>query len=121
MSAWVKNPQSWRLKGMSALVRTADMVRRDRQEEECLCHRAFQFRGCKACRRKPSTDLTRRANQFVLSEMVCPAPFAKIFFFPPDPNHFTDSPRPVPQRGVSRSSRTLGTGCGGRGGVGHAT
>ena len=33
--------------------------------------------------------------------MACPAPFAKIFLFPPDPNQFTDSHRPVPQRGVA--------------------
>jgi hypothetical protein len=38
----------------------------------------------------------------------CLGPFAKIFLFPPDPNQFTDSRRPVPQRGVSRSSRTRG-------------
>jgi hypothetical protein len=32
-----------------------------------------------------------------------------------DPNHRQTSPHPVPdKRGVSRSSRTLGTGCGGR-------
>src|SRR5258706_15331940 len=30
----------------------------------------------------------RRANHFVFSEMACPAPFAKIFSFASDPNHF---------------------------------
>src|SRR5260221_13554336 len=40
--------------------------------------------------------------------MACPAPFAKIFLFSPDANQFTESRRPVPQRGVSRSSRTRG-------------
>jgi len=29
---WVEKPKSWRLKGTSALARTADIVRRDRQE-----------------------------------------------------------------------------------------
>ncbi len=48
-----------------------------------------------------ATDFTRRANHFVFSEMACPAPFAKIFLFRPDPNQFTDSHRPVPQRGVA--------------------
>jgi hypothetical protein len=33
--------------------------------------------------------------------MACPAPFAKIFCFAPDPNHFHNSRRPVPQRGVA--------------------
>jgi hypothetical protein len=37
----------------------------------------------------------------------CQAPFAKIFLFALDPNQFTDSPCPVPQRGV-RTSRTRG-------------
>jgi hypothetical protein len=35
----------------------------------------------------------------------CPAPLRKIFRFSFDPNHFTESHRPVPQRGV-RTSRT---------------
>jgi hypothetical protein len=34
--------------------------------------------------------------------MACPAPFAKIFLFSPDPNQFTDSHRLVPQEGRSR-------------------
>jgi hypothetical protein len=55
------------------------------------------------------------------SDLPCPVPFPKIFPFPLDPNHFYIPRHPVPQRGVSRSSRTLGTGCGGRGSVGHAT
>ena len=33
----------------------------------------------------------------------------------PPPNHLHIYRRPVPQRGVSGSSETLGTGCGGRG------
>src|SRR5439155_11551028 len=43
--------------------------------------------------------LTRRANQFVFSEMACPAPFAKIFRFRPEANQFTDLPRLVPLEG----------------------
>src|SRR5258705_12588029 len=38
----------------------------------------------------------------------CPAPFAKIFSFAPDPNQFTESHRPVPQRGDRASSRARG-------------
>ena len=49
-----------------------------------------------------SIDFARRANHFVFSEMVCPAPFAKIFPFLPDPNQMHIPHRPVPQRGGSR-------------------
>ncbi len=42
------------------------------------------------------------------------SPFAKIFLFSPDPNQFTDSHRPVPQRGVAQRHQR-GAGCGGRG------
>ena len=45
----------------------------------------------------------------------CPAPFAKIFLFSPDPNQFTDSRRPVPNRGAFRDRHGRGAGCGGRG------
>jgi len=38
----------------------------------------------------------------------CPAPFAKIFRFAPEANQFTESHRPVPQRGDRASSRTRG-------------
>jgi hypothetical protein len=34
------------------------------------------------------------------SDLPCPAPVAKIFPFPPDPNHFYIRRRPVPQRGA---------------------
>jgi hypothetical protein len=47
-------------------------------------------------------QIARRANHFVFSEMVCPAPLAKIFPFAPDPNHFYIPRRLVPQRGGSR-------------------
>src|ERR1700704_3874733 len=54
-------------------------------------------------------DFARRANQFVFCRLACPAPFAKIFLFRPDPNQFTDSHRPVSTRGADRaSSRTRG-------------
>jgi hypothetical protein len=46
----------------------------------------------------------------------CPAPFAKIFSFAPDPNQFTESHRPVPQRGVAQRHQR-GAGCSGRGGA----
>src|ERR1700676_5784632 len=53
--------------------------------------------------------LARRANQLVFCRIACPAPFAKIFLFSPDPNQFTDSHRLVPTRGADRaSSRTRG-------------
>jgi hypothetical protein len=46
---------------------------------------------------------------FVFSEMACPAPFAKIFSFAADPNHFYIPHRLVPTRGADRaSSRTRG-------------
>jgi hypothetical protein len=38
----------------------------------------------------------------VAHDFACPAPFAKIFPFAPDPNQFTDSRRPVPNRGAFR-------------------
>src|SRR5260370_601711 len=41
----------------------------------------------------------RRANQ----SFGCPAPFAKIFRFTPDPNHFYISRHPVPHRGAFRA------------------
>jgi hypothetical protein len=47
----------------------------------------------------PAADFARRANHFVLSEMACPAPFAKIFLFSPEANQFTDSRRLVPIEG----------------------
>src|SRR5213083_2447071 len=50
----------------------------------------------------------RRANQFVFCQFACPAPFAKIFLFSPDPNQMHI--RVVPShRGADRaSSRTRG-------------
>jgi hypothetical protein len=45
------------------------------------------------------TDFARRANQFVFCQSACPAPFAKIFSFAPNPNQFTESRRPVPIEG----------------------
>ena len=58
--------------------------------------------------------IARRANHFWFSEIACPAPFAKIFRFGPDPNHFYIDHRPVPREGrCARHQR--GAGCGGRG------
>src|ERR1700676_2648675 len=58
--------------------------------------------------------LARRANQLVFCGIACPAPFAKIFLFSPDPNQFTDSRRLVPTRGAIARRHERGTGCGGR-------
>src|SRR6266404_5949350 len=58
-----------------------------------------------------STGFTSKAPDGQITsdfQKSCQAPFAKIFLFSPDPNQFTDSPRLVPHRGVSRSSRTRG-------------
>ena len=55
-----------------------------------------------------SGSRARRANQFVFCQFACPAPFAKIFSFRPDPNQMHI--RVVPShRGADRaSSRTRG-------------
>ena len=53
-------------------------------------------------------NFARRANHFVFSEMACPAPFAKIFPFAPDPNQFNVSHRPVPKEGRCATSSTRG-------------
>jgi hypothetical protein len=56
-------------------------------------------------------NFARRANQ----PKCCPAPPAKINCFAATPNHPYNPRHPAPaKRGVSRSSRTLGAGCGGR-------
>src|SRR4051794_37756793 len=57
--------------------------------------------------------VTRRANH----RFGCPVPFAKIFSFSFHPNQIYIRRVPLPLRGVSRSSRTWGAGCGGRGSV----
>jgi hypothetical protein len=50
---------------------------------------------------------------------TCPALFAKIFRFRRRANHrYKLAPSRPEKRGVSRSSRTLGAGCGGRGSAG---
>ena len=41
------------------------------------------------------------------SVILCPSPFAKIFVFVSDPNHFYNVGHPVLHEGPSRSSRTL--------------
>jgi hypothetical protein len=58
--------------------------------------------------------LPGRANHFVFSEMAFQPLFTKIFCFAPDPNHFTDSPRPVSTRGRIARRHERGAGCGGR-------
>src|SRR6266446_8960961 len=65
----------------------------------CFDHR-MSLRSCEllVAADRPTA---RRANHFVFSEMACPAPFAKIFRFAPDPNHFYINHCPAPQRGVA--------------------
>src|SRR3981189_2387648 len=46
--------------------------------------------------------------------MACPAPFAKIFPFSADPNHFYIHHRLVPIRGAIARRHERGAGCGGR-------
>src|SRR5438874_8197934 len=48
------------------------------------------------------------------ADLGCPVPFAKTFPFVSDPNQNYKRAIPFRLRGLSRSSRTLGTGCGGR-------
>src|ERR1700674_5179511 len=52
--------------------------------------------------------------------MASPAPFAKIFSFSPDPNHFYIHPCLVPTRGAIARRHERGAGCGGRESVRHA-
>ena len=52
-----QQPKSGCLTVMSARVRTADIVRRDRQERRCLCRCAFQF---------------RTARRGVIARVICP-------------------------------------------------
>ena len=99
MSQLGQKPKSWRLKVMSALARTADIVRRDGTHPHIL---------------------PGRANHFVFSEMACPAPFAKIFPFRPDPNQMHIHCRLVPTRGAIARRHERGAGCGGRESVRHA-
>src|ERR1700694_6042883 len=81
-----------------------------------MCQRVSRcFGKCPFAQNPPTTIqasckyFARRANHFVFSEMACPAPFAKIFSFRPDPNQMHIHYRLVPTRGADRaSSRTRG-------------
>src|SRR6202165_5804639 len=53
--------------------------------------------------------------------MACPAPFAKIFPFSPDPNQMHIHCRLVPTRGAIARRHERGAGCGGRESVRRAT
>jgi hypothetical protein len=92
MSEMGLKPKSWRLKVMSALVRTADCST-DRQEGRA-CRQAFQFRlqGMPVIhpRIAPNGQITES----------CPAPFAKKFRFALTPNQQYIAHRPIPQRGA---------------------
>jgi hypothetical protein len=61
--------------------------------------------------RARSSDFPQRLQ----ADLPGPVSFAKIFHFATTPNHLYKPRHPAPfERGVSRSSRTLGAGCGGR-------
>jgi hypothetical protein len=65
-----------------------------------------------------TTQSTARNGRFIepdQCDLACPVPLAKRFRFALGPNQIYIPRRPASQRGVSRSSRTLGAGCGGRG------
>src|SRR2546429_967666 len=109
-----QKPKSWLLRVTSLLARTADIVRRDRQEGSISLPPSLKFEGCKVCWWSPSADFARQANQFVFCQFACPAPFAEIFQFRPEANQFTDSRRPVWTRGADRARHGRGAGCGGR-------
>jgi len=65
---------------------------------------------------------TRRLAWLRVICLARPALFAKIFRFRRRANHlYKLAPSCTRQRGVSRSSRTLGAGCDGRGGVARRT
>jgi hypothetical protein len=72
-----------------------------------LCSRGLRYYGDR------SADLPGR-------RFGCLALVAKIFLFPPDPNHFYNPRHPVPIRGALAIVTNVGAGCGGRGSVGHA-
>jgi hypothetical protein len=65
-------------------------------------------------------DFARRANHFVSLFRSCLAPLKKIFRFFRTQISSTTRAIPSRKRGASRSSRTLGTGCGGRDSVRRA-
>src|SRR5258708_8810125 len=61
-----------------------------------------------SCLPRQVADCARQANHFVFSEMTCPAPFAKIFLFSPDPNQLHIRHRVVPPEGRSRVVTSAG-------------
>src|SRR5438876_12400703 len=71
-------------------------------------------RGEFAFREGGDFDPTGKSGGIVIS---CLAPLEKIFRFPPDANHFTDSHRLVPLEGRIAIVTERGAGCGGRGSV----
>jgi hypothetical protein len=64
--------------------------------------------------------LTRRANHFWFSEIVSSPEIKNIPLLPPGKSALGLPPSRAHKRGASRSSRTLGAGCGGRGSVRRA-
>src|ERR1700731_2229728 len=60
--------------------------------------------GCRGA--IPPPAFAARIVEADQGDLPCPAPFAKIFPFRLDPNQQYIPRRPVPQRGVSRTSQT---------------
>src|ERR1700687_5515321 len=60
------------------------------------------------------TDFLPDGQISCVRQFACPAPFAKIFPFRPDPNQMHIHCRPVPTIGAFRDRHERGAGCGGR-------
>src|SRR5258706_6479357 len=101
---WGQKPKSWRLKVTSALVRTADIVRSIGKREECLYHRAFEFRSCKACRWNPFADLPDGQ----ISELPVQPPLQKYSASRLPQITFTTRAVPSPRRGVGHRHERWG-------------
>jgi hypothetical protein len=82
------------------------------KREECLYHRGFQFRRCKACRWKPFTDCPTGKSVNCLSSPLCKNIPLRIC---PKSNLELSPSRPL--AGASAIVTNVGMGCGGRGSV----
>jgi hypothetical protein len=103
----------------------------ERQDEECLLTPSLSFRDCGnrlICPLQGKSKsghwscgkLTRRANHFRFSEIVSSPEIKNIPLLPPGKSALRLPPSCTHKRGASRSLRTLGAGCGGRGSVRRA-
>src|ERR1700682_2163616 len=96
--------KSWRLKVMSALARTATLF------DAGALPRAFQFRGCQACRWNPSADLPDgQITDFPVQ------PLLQKYFCSPLTQITSISPAVSSPTGAYRDRHGRGAGCGGRG------